>query len=94
MSATLKIEADDVRKIKTMLLQSIQADHELTLVRENLAHPDAALWTVRSFNGIMRPGPVDIHAGEVAEMVMILDMLEELPCAHKPENAQSERAAA
>lgn len=73
---SLKIDADDVRKIKTMLLQSIQADHELTLVKSNLASEHGVHMTVRDFNSIMRPKPVDIDAGEVAEMVMILDMLQ------------------
>lgn len=73
------VDEEHVRAIKVMLLQSIKADHELELVRSNLADSGAAKMTAAQFNSLMRPDSADIDAGEVAEMVMILDMLEPAP---------------
>ena len=73
------IDEAHVKAIKVMLLQSIKADHELELVRSNLADAGAAKMTAAQFNSVLRPNAVDIDASDVAEMVMILDMLEVAP---------------
>ncbi len=73
------IDESHVKAIKVMLLQSIRAGHELDLVSHNLVHAVEAKITMKDFNSLMLPQPVDIDAGEAAEMVMILDMLEEAP---------------
>jgi hypothetical protein len=70
------IDEAHLSAIKVMLLQSIKADHELERVRRNLAEAGAAKMTAAQFNSVMRPNSADIDAGEVAEMVMILDMME------------------